>query len=613
MVQWVLEAAAAARVYRTHFAVQPEAGGDDGVLEAFLMKDRGVSRSPPRPSLPVLEASVVPDVGVPDLAGVYAAFRAYVKAGGRTVALDTPPPYVHVAGHIVRVLDVALRAGAKRALFGSAPAPKSLPLAGAPPDARPGSLPWLRAWVAQWKTTAADGFVVKFGRNRYAASPDARDAASMPPPPPRRRRTASAAEDPDPLEEEEPPIFEEEVPPEAEDVPTEDVDRDDEPSAQRAPRAFAYRVGAQGGAADPAVDAALRWLAARQTSEGGWACEAYDRWCNGEHRPGAATEGVGQAEYDVGVTGLALLAFLGAGYTQRADHAFGEVVARGLRYLRKRQDVEGCFGPRSPAHATYTHAIAALAMVEAYGMTGSAVLQGSAQRALDFIAACRNPGLAWRYGVRPGDNDTSVTGWMAMVLHSARAVNRSATAAGRTTPLSFDEGGFDGIRAWLDKATDATSGRVGYQQRGGGPARPPEIVDRFPADKSESMTATGLLLRSILGADLGKDADARKAVQRLRRLPPTWDPKAGTVDFCYWHAGTLAMHQVGGDAWKAWHAALRAAVVPRQRTDGDACGPRGSWDPIDPWAAEGGRVYATAILAGTLLAPHRYERVGGAK
>ena len=41
-------------------------------------------------------------------------------------------------------------------------------------------------------------------------------------------------------------------------------------------------------------------------------------------------------------------------------------------------------------------------VVEAYGMTGSPIYKGSAQRCLDFIALARNPYFAWRYGVKPG-------------------------------------------------------------------------------------------------------------------------------------------------------------------------------------------------------------------
>ncbi len=89
-------------------------------------------------------------------------------------------------------------------------------------------------------------------------------------------------------------------------------------------------------------------------------------------------------------------------------------------------------------------------------------------------------------------------------------------------------------------------------------------------------------------------------------LPPRWDPNDGSIDFCYWYFGTLALREIGGDAWTKWQRALLDAVLPNQRTDGEPCDVLGSWDPIDAWGDEGGRVYATAMLALTLEAPYRY-------
>ena len=157
---------------------------------------------------------------------------------------------------------------------------------------------------------------------------------------------------------------------------------------------------------ETAVEDALKWLAAHQSPGGQWEAAGFTRWCDG--RPAAGgPDGAGKAHYDVGVTGLALCAFLGAGYTNRGRHPFAKTVSRGLRYLKNVQDAEGCFGPRATQHYIYNHATASLAMVEAYGMTGSPLFRGSAQKALDFIALARNPYFAWRYGVKPGDNDTS--------------------------------------------------------------------------------------------------------------------------------------------------------------------------------------------------------------
>jgi hypothetical protein len=364
---------------------------------------------------------------------------------------------------------------------------------------------------------------------------------------------------------------------------------------------------------EDAVLHALRWLAAHQSEDGGWEAAGFDKWCDGKPNTGEKPDGPGKAMYDAGVTGLSLCAFLGAGYTNRGDHEFAKVVRKGLAYLKNVQDAEGCFGPRSTQHYIYNHACASLAMVEAYGMTESNIYKGPAQKALDFMALSRNPYFVWRYGVKPGDNDSSVTGWMMMALKSAKLINEDAVKRGKAAPLVFDEEAFAGIRAWLDKMTDPDYGRVGYIQRGSGPARPQELVDRFPGEKSESMTAVGMLARIFMGDDPRKDPIIKKGADLCAKLLPTWNTNDGSIDMYYWYYATLSIFQMGGEYWKAWDGAMNTAMVGNQRMDGNYCSWKGSWDPVDPWGPDGGRVYSTAILAMCLEVLYRYDRVFGAK
>jgi hypothetical protein len=344
----------------------------------------------------------------------------------------------------------------------------------------------------------------------------------------------------------------------------------------------------------PAADAGLIWLRNHQSPGGYWDCDGFESMCS-KNKCG----GPGGPLFDPGVTGLAILPFLGCGETHKSPR-YGRVVRNGLKYLKGIQDAEGCFGSRTSNHFTYNHAIAALAMVEAYGMTQSPLFKSSAQNAVNFIHACRNPYQAWRYGVRPQDNDTSVTGWMVMALKSAVL-----------SQLDVDPEAFDGARLFLDKVTEPEYGRAGYTLRGNGPARPQELMDRFPMDKSESLTAVAVLARIFCGATKD-DESVRKGADLMSRLPPQWDEAAGTIDFYYWYYGTLAMYQLGGKPWERWNDAMTGSLVKHQRLDKSDCR-YGSWDPIDPWAADGGRVYATAINTLSLEVYYRYDRVAGAK
>ncbi len=342
-----------------------------------------------------------------------------------------------------------------------------------------------------------------------------------------------------------------------------------------------------------AVDDALDWLARHQSPTGNWDADGFDAQCR-TNRCG----GLGEAPYDPGVSGLALLAFLGTGETHTAG-PHREVVKRGLGWLRDIQDSEGCIGPRTSGHFQYNHTIATLALAEAYGLTGSKLLREPAQRAIGFVQTSQNPYLAWRYGVRDGDNDTSVTGWAVMALKSAKMAG-----------LEVDGGAFRGALAWVDKMTEPELGRVGYQRRGGAPARTNEMLERFPAENSESMTAVGVLTRVFCGQDPAQEPLIGRGTELLARRTPRWDVDAGTIDMYYWYYGTLAMFQVGGESWKTWNQAMRGAIVDTQRKD-RALDEHGSWDPLGPWGPEGGRVYSTATMALCLEVYYRYERVFG--
>jgi hypothetical protein len=158
--------------------------------------------------------------------------------------------------------------------------------------------------------------------------------------------------------------------------------------------------------------------------------------------------------------------------------------------------------------------------------------------------------------------------------------------------------------------TDPETGRAGYTARGNGPARPTELVDFFPIDRSESLTAMALLGRVLCGEKPDGEV-LRKGFDLLRRCPPAWNDE-GSIDFVYWTFGTLAGVHAGGDHWKAWSDALGKALLPHQRGPGDGC-LHGSWDPVDPWGAEGGRVASTALCALALEAHGRFARVPGTR
>jgi hypothetical protein len=352
------------------------------------------------------------------------------------------------------------------------------------------------------------------------------------------------------------------------------------------------------------VEFGLEWLKNHQVpDEGYWDCDNFQAQCKKN-----ICEGKGYSLYDPGVTGLALLAFLGAGYTHK-EGRYKRTVADAIRYLRKIQDPEGCFGGRQEQHFVYSHAICTLALAEAYALTETALLKPAVEKGLEFIYACQNPHpsgtgfLAWRYGVRTGQNDSSVTGWMIMALKSAYEGK-----------FALNKPSVEGAKAFLDSVTEPATGKVGYTQMGLSPVRQTGRETRWPPEKSEAITAVGVFARifanSMLGIDSQKDPLVLKGAQLMASKLPNWNENDGSIDQYYWYYGTLAMFQVGGEYWKKWNGAMKEAIIKHQRTSGDE---KGSWDPLDPWAEDGGRVYSTALMTMCLEVYYRYGKVFGTR
>ncbi|MEO0478235.1 MAG: hypothetical protein AAF196_02015 [Planctomycetota bacterium] len=346
---------------------------------------------------------------------------------------------------------------------------------------------------------------------------------------------------------------------------------------------------------------ALIWLRDHQDDDGKWDADEFMK-----HDEGEPCTNPGNAAHDVGVTALALLAFLGDGSTLR-NGPFKENVHRGIGWLRDQMDPDtGLIGVKAAHDYIYDHTIATLALVEAAGLSNSRLIKNDAAKALEYLEYHRNPYNVWRYEPKSGENDTSITGWAVFALKSARDFD-----------MTINDSALDLSLTWFDDMTDPTTGRTGYLDRGGRSSRRPgDHADRYPRDRGECMTAVSLLCRIFLEKEQDEDGNVtfnRETQQLLDQQAdlileskPEWDEAAGTIDHYYWYYGTYALFQMGGRRWKQWEKALDSAVVQQQRQDGSF---KGSWDAAGAWGEDGGRVYSTALLALTLEAYYRYSRL----
>jgi hypothetical protein len=354
------------------------------------------------------------------------------------------------------------------------------------------------------------------------------------------------------------------------------------------------------------VTLALEWLARHQSREGNWDPVGFGT-CGD-----TACAGQGKAEYEVGLSALALQCFLEAGHVAGQDGPYRDVIERGLQYLVGRQEESGLVGSGTETRFLIGHAIATRALCDAFRDSQMELLREPAQLAADYAAAARNPQLAWRYGIRDGTNDTIVTGWMTLALHAAERAG-----------LSVDRTAFSGANAWILKVTNGQNRSIGYQARTDLAPQRYGLASEFRPEASESLTAVGVLVHVLShpGADWtarlhrgsGWAEDPRQdallqvclgnVVDRLPRGTLT----IHHLDFYYWYHGTLALHRAGSDRWQEWRKLIVDLVRGRQATGDDANDGKGSFDPTCAWGAHGGRVYSTAINCLTLIECHRAE------
>jgi hypothetical protein len=352
---------------------------------------------------------------------------------------------------------------------------------------------------------------------------------------------------------------------------------DRRPEASATPTAFMdphIDVAHEGSALESSLRFALQWLKRHQHNEGLWSARSFGQLCEGDVCPGGGAD-----EHDVGATAMAVLAILESGPLRGRF----EVSARkGLDWLAEQQGLDGCFGPSS-GKFMYGHAIATLAFARACSILGEDEYRPRAARGARFLKQARNPGYAWRYGPRDGENDTSVTAWAGAALVACSAPDVGIPVEPRV---------FEGIRRALGQATSDWTYETSYRRAGS-----VESETRF--EKNDGLTASAVWLRLQIGS-ARTSPEVRGGARRLGWNLPTWNDSGSSVDFASWFAGTRALSAYGDpELWEAWSGNVRRALVSHQRKYADGCG-CGSWDPVDRWGAEGGRVYSTAINVLTL-------------
>jgi len=352
-------------------------------------------------------------------------------------------------------------------------------------------------------------------------------------------------------------------------------------SLQQLPSGGVYRrdatrraeLGSKFGAtpeSEDAVEGALKWLAAHQKTDGSWSFDLSQPPCGGRcsHSQQSFAESSRPA---TAATGLALLAFLGAGYSHH-EGLYADNVRRGLYFLREASR-ESQFGLDLQSGSMYGHGIAMLAISEAMAMTRyqgktDSDLFSLTQRGASFTTVAQHQQGGWRY-VPGSPGDMTVTAWQVLSLISAQ----HAGVVLPTNTLSRSE-------AFVRRLSKQNAFEFGYQ------STTPE----------PTTTAVGLCLLLYLGQSPRETLFGNSLDRMMKRGPRR-------TDVYHDYYATLALHHARHRDWASWHVPLRDHLVKTQATEGHEAG---SWHFADRHGDVGGRLYTTAMAAMILEVYYRY-------
>jgi hypothetical protein len=367
---------------------------------------------------------------------------------------------------------------------------------------------------------------------------------------------------------------------------------------------------------ESAVDAALKWLSEHQLADGSW---SFDHRDGGQCQGRCKNQGSMKAAKN-GATGLALMAFLGAGQSH-VEGKYQNTVAGGVRFLLsslKDQGADGGSWYDNVGNATaYSHGIASLAMCEAYAMAkdfkprkkpekspsemteeerkkwaedkkkekdqaknriviDNNRLRAAAQASLNYIMNVQHAEGGWRYNPKVQPGDTSVVGWMVMALKS-----------GYMADLKINPHTVKQASHFLDLVARGDYKEVFWYMKDN------------EHGNSRATTAIGLLCRMYMGMDRNSGTIREGVHKHLDK----WGPDLGGNMYYNYYATQVVFHY-GEEPWKKWNKSMRDFLVNSQskRDDHD----KGSWHFNEAYAAAGGRLYCTAMSAMTLEVYYRY-------
>jgi hypothetical protein len=289
----------------------------------------------------------------------------------------------------------------------------------------------------------------------------------------------------------------------------------------------------------------------------------------------------------VGLTSLALLAFIGDGC---ADHPeFADSAWRGLRFLADQRLIDGSF---TGARNLREHALATMALCQCGAALGDSSMERWGRESAERLLQMRQGGWGEHAGAAPNLIDT---------CYALLAIDAAIDA---------------GLRVEFRDLVDVGAFVLSLRRFDGA------ILSSHAqpyADRGPMLPAAWVIAATLSGAAIRGSSALETVGARITHPDalPVW--RAETCDFESWWIGSRALKLLNPAARKKWRAALADTLIPNQRgwtaadreaghTSTDQLAEMGSWDP---GLIQGGRTAATCLAALSLQCLGETRVAGG--
>ncbi|MDF2377914.1 MAG: hypothetical protein P1U81_16875 [Verrucomicrobiales bacterium] len=254
--------------------------------------------------------------------------------------------------------------------------------------------------------------------------------------------------------------------------------------------------------------------------------------------------------YTVGMTGLALLAFLGHCETPESPR-FGDAVVNAAVFLMERglnNDGKMTNGERGH-HEAYEHAIATYALCELYSMTKESgreipKLEAVLRKAVGIIVNEQTRDGGWPYLGRSKE-DMSVSGWNIQALKAAHNTGRK----------------FARVEAALDKAVERYLPKI------------QDLEGAFKYNPDHDKGRASLTGAALLGMQMWEATDNQTFKQGFAYLTDkTGNPSPG-ADYYAPYYNTQVFFLAEGPEWEHYNKIFQPRLLDAQNEDGSWLSP----------------------------------------